>query len=123
MTVVAATVIAYDHDLPYFLVENKNGKDEFLAVKVHQHHEETSLGMILKSFAALGVKDFDSWRLGELATIELPGEEQAPLYSFHVTDFAKVEKDLPKTLSFKTGDEIQQLLTTIQPSTFTAFDE
>ncbi|MBS9337800.1 hypothetical protein [Fructobacillus parabroussonetiae] len=123
MTVVAATVIAYQNEIPYFLVEDVKGKDEFLAVNVHQHHEETSLGMILKSFAALGVKDFDSWRLGELATIKLPGEEQAPLYSFHVTDFAKVEKDLPKTLSFKSGDELRDLLMTIQPSTFTSFDE
>ncbi|MBS9335438.1 hypothetical protein LQZ24_02455 [Fructobacillus sp. M1-13] len=123
MTMVAATVIAYRDDLPYFLVEEKDGKDQFLAVKVHQHHEETSLGMILKSFAKLGVTDFDSWRLGELQTIKLPEEGHAPLYSFHVTDFDKVIQDMPKGLVFKSGDEIQRLLMTVQPTTFTAFDE
>lgn len=123
MTMVAATVIAYQNDLPYFLVEEVDGKPSFLVVKVHQHHEETSLGMILKSFSELGIKDFDDWRLGELATIRLPHEEQAPLYSFHVTDFQEVQESLPKALSFKSGDEIQCLLTSIQPTTFTSFDE
>ncbi|MDD9138684.1 hypothetical protein H7198_03590 [Fructobacillus sp. CRL 2054] len=123
MTTVAATVIAYQDNLPYFLVEEKNDHDEFLVVKVHQHHEQTSLGMILKSFADLGVKDFDSWRLGELATIQLDDNEQAPLYSFHVVDFEDVHRKLPGGLVFKSGDEIRNLLTTIQPSTFTSFDE
>lgn len=123
MTMVAATVIAYQNDLPYFLVEEVEGKPVFLHVKVHQHHEETSLGMILKSFSKLGVQDFENWRLGELATIKLAHEEQAPLYSFHVKDFEELQQNLPETLSFKSGDEIRDLLTTIQPSTFTSFDE
>ncbi|MCO0832655.1 hypothetical protein NFX39_06130 [Fructobacillus sp. W13] len=123
MTMVAATVIAYENDMPYFLVQQVDGKEQFMAVKVHRHHEQTSLGVILNSFSSSGVKDFDDWRLGELSTIKHSDGKMAPLYSFHVKDFRSLQKELQSDLVFKNGDEIADLLKTIQPSTFAAFDE
>ncbi|CAK1240721.1 hypothetical protein [Fructobacillus tropaeoli] len=122
MTMVAATVIAYDHDIPYFLVHQKDSGDHFWAVKVHHHEEKTSLGTILSAFQKIGVTNFDDWRLGELATaVEDEGHAES-LYSFHVSDYRALQKQLPKELVFKSGDDIRELLTTIQPSTFTSFD-
>ncbi|MBS9338949.1 hypothetical protein G6R29_04825 [Fructobacillus sp. M2-14] len=123
MTMVAATVIAYDNDMPYFLVQEVDGKEQFMSVKVHRHHEQTSLGVILDSFSKAGVKDFDNWRLGELSTIEHQDGKMAPLYSFHVKEYKALQNELKDDLVFKDGDELSELLKTIQPSTFATFDE
>lgn len=119
---IAATVIAYDQNMPYFLVHEKTSGDHFWTVKVHNHKEQTSLGTILQAFADIGVQDFEGWRLGELATVTEGTDQPEQLYSFHVADFHELQQQLPKELVFKSGDEVQQLLTSIQPSTFTSFD-
>ncbi|MDF7637714.1 hypothetical protein PT274_05525 [Leuconostocaceae bacterium ESL0958] len=123
MTMVAATVIAYQNNLPYFLVNDRREKEQFYMVKVHHHEERTSLGTIMDAFKAMGIQNFDDWRLGELSTVKNDSGELTPLYSFQVDDLQAVEDALQHQLVFKSADDIADLLTTLQTETFTSFTE
>ncbi|CAK8054670.1 hypothetical protein [Eupransor demetentiae] len=124
MTMVAATVIAFEDKMPYFLVKQAKGEDaEFFAVKVHRHEETTSLGTILNAFKHAGVKNFDQWRIGELSAVKNQSGELMPLYSFEVSDRKAVQKELEGDLVFESADKIKDLLMTLNPSAFTSFED
>ncbi|CAH1853873.1 hypothetical protein [Convivina intestini] len=123
MTMIAATVIAYQDNIPYFLVKKTSNSFDFLSVKEHLHDDQTSLGCILDAFKKAGVRDFSQWQIGELAAVKGDKGNLMPLYSFEISDWQKVQKDLKGDLMFESANKIQNLLTTLKPSAFTAFED
>ncbi|MDF7627418.1 hypothetical protein PUF88_05785 [Lactobacillaceae bacterium L1_55_11] len=123
MTMVAATVIAYENDMPYFLVVPEGDDYTFFSIKIHSHDETaTSLGKILSAFKEHGVKNFDHWRLGELSAVR-EGDNLMSLYSFEVSDWQAVAKEVAPGMVFEPADKIRPLLTTLEPAAFTSFED
>ncbi|MBU7538076.1 hypothetical protein [Leuconostoc lactis] len=122
MSLIAATAIAFENDLPYFLVEKTEDGYQFFTAKIHRHHQETSLGVVLRELKKLGLDNFDHWRLGELTSVQA-GDQLLSLYSFEVNDMAGITQALANQLEFVPANKLHGLLETLQTTAFVSFEE
>ncbi|MCT8388632.1 hypothetical protein D0501_00735 [Leuconostoc holzapfelii] len=122
MSLIAATAIAYENNLPYFLVEKQGDDYRFFTAKMHRHNQETSLGVVLRELKKMGLADFDNWRLGELTSVKTDGQLLS-LYSFEVTDMAAITTALDDQLTFVPANKLHGLLETLQTTAFVSFEE
>ena len=95
---------------------------QFFTAKIHRHHQETSLGVVLRELKKLGLENFDQWRLGELTSVQA-GDQLLSLYSFEVDDMAAVTDALANQLEFVPANKLHGLLETLQTTSFVSFEE
>lgn len=122
MSLIAATAIAFENNLPYFLVEKEVEGYRFFTAKMHRHNQETSLGVVLRELKKLGLENFDQWRLGELTSVKADGQLLS-LYSFEVTDMLSISQVLDHQLEFVPANKLHGLLETLQTTAFVSFEE